>query len=82
MTESNNICIETGNIKFPRAGAQFRGTPRYAPLNAHLSQELGRKDDLETWLYMLIEMTSGHLPWTNEIDKAKVCVLITRKCYM
>uniref|UniRef100_A0A0K0G444 non-specific serine/threonine protein kinase n=1 Tax=Strongyloides venezuelensis TaxID=75913 RepID=A0A0K0G444_STRVS len=47
----------------PRAYAGFRGTVRYAPLNCHISRDLGRKDDIETWMYMTIELTTGCLPW-------------------
>uniref|UniRef100_A0A0K0E7I2 non-specific serine/threonine protein kinase n=1 Tax=Strongyloides stercoralis TaxID=6248 RepID=A0A0K0E7I2_STRER len=47
----------------PRAYAGFRGTIRYAPFNCHITRDLGRKDDLETWMYMTIELTTGCLPW-------------------
>lgn len=28
-------------------------------------RELCRKDDCESWLYMLVEITVGKLPWRN-----------------
>lgn len=45
---------QTGKIRTPRAAAGFRGTVRYAPINCHLSRELARKDDLETWIYQTV----------------------------
>ncbi|VDM95991.1 unnamed protein product [Thelazia callipaeda] len=41
----------------------WRGTTRYGSLNAHHKQDLGRRDDLESWLYMIVELTKGSLPW-------------------
>ena len=43
-----------GIIRKPRAAAGFRGTVRYAPIACHKNQELCRKDDVETWLYMQV----------------------------
>lgn len=67
---------DNGEIRTPRAAAGFRGTVRYAPINCHRSKELGRKDDLETWFYMLVELTMGKLPWStcqdiNEVGRLK-----------
>lgn len=30
---------------------------------ARCIQDLGRRDDLESWFYMTVEMTRGTLPW-------------------
>uniref|UniRef100_A0A0N4ZMM5 non-specific serine/threonine protein kinase n=1 Tax=Parastrongyloides trichosuri TaxID=131310 RepID=A0A0N4ZMM5_PARTI len=62
----------------PRAYAGFRGTVRYAPLNCHFTKDLGRKDDIETWIYMTIELTTGYLPWKGmdtmkEVGEYKRC---------
>ncbi|VDM41200.1 unnamed protein product [Toxocara canis] len=56
---------EDGTIKKPRAAANFRGTVKYAPVACHMQRELCRLDDCETWLYMLVEITKGSLPWRN-----------------
>ncbi len=67
---------DSGEIRTPRAAAGFRGTVRYAPINCHRFKELGRKDDLETWFYMLVELTMGKVPWStcqdmNEVGRLK-----------
>jgi len=51
----------------------FKGTLRYASLNSHHHQDLGRKDDLISWMYSLIEMISGKLPWheAKELEQAQ-----------
>ena len=35
-------------------------------------REQCRKDDIESWLYMLVELTTGRLPWRNLPDSADV----------
>ena len=59
----------TGEVRQPRAVAGFRGTVRYASLNAHLSHDLGRHDDLWSVFYMLVELAVGQLPWRRIRDK-------------
>ncbi|EGT34647.1 hypothetical protein CAEBREN_30578 [Caenorhabditis brenneri] len=59
-------------IRKPREHVEFRGTVRYASLNCHQLQELGRKDDLESTLYVLVEMITGQLPWKGLPDSAAV----------
>jgi serine/threonine protein kinase len=49
----------------------FVGTAKYASLNAHRGIELGRRDDLFSWLYALFEMWEGRLPWSGR-DKQDV----------
>ncbi|GMT13464.1 hypothetical protein PFISCL1PPCAC_4761, partial [Pristionchus fissidentatus] len=59
------FAVKDKDIRLPRDTAPFRGTTRYAPLAAMKSQEQSRKDDLEGWLYMILEWTSGELPWSH-----------------
>lgn len=72
-------------IKTPRCTVSFKGTIRYASVNCHKNQELGPKDDAESWLYMiskyifhtfkqvfafLVELMSARgLPWKKLTDR-------------
>ncbi|XP_077300015.1 tau-tubulin kinase asator isoform X2 [Arctopsyche grandis] len=61
-----------GQVRPPRAAAGFRGTVRYASLNAHKNKEMGRHDDLWSLFYMLAEFVNGQLPWRKIKDKEQV----------
>ncbi|CAB1331219.1 unnamed protein product, partial [Coregonus sp. 'balchen'] len=52
--------------------AGFRGTVRYASVNAHKNKEMGRHDDLWSLFYMLVEFMVGQLPWRKIKDKEHV----------
>ncbi|VDK35988.1 unnamed protein product [Gongylonema pulchrum] len=54
---------ENGTLLERRKAAGLMGTIYYASLNAHDFSEQCRKDDLESWFYMIIEMIVGSLPW-------------------
>lgn len=54
----------------------FRGTVRYASVNAHRNQEMGRHDDLWSLFYMLCEFVNGQLPWRKIKDKEQVSFAI------
>ncbi|VBB31278.1 unnamed protein product [Acanthocheilonema viteae] len=54
---------QDGSILPTQHHSIFRGTTRYASLRAHQKLELGRRDDLESWLYVMVELSSGTLPW-------------------
>uniref|UniRef100_A0A0K8SCT1 Protein kinase domain-containing protein n=1 Tax=Lygus hesperus TaxID=30085 RepID=A0A0K8SCT1_LYGHE len=62
----------TGEVRAPRAAAGFRGTVRYASINAHKNKEMGRHDDLWSLFYMLAEFVNGQLPWRKMKDKEQV----------
>ncbi|VDM60068.1 unnamed protein product [Angiostrongylus costaricensis] len=67
--------VDNKNVMLqPRKKAPFRGTPRYAPITSHNYKEHCRKDDIESWFYMLIDFTNAQLPWkgvTNIKDVRK-----------
>ncbi|KAE9420982.1 hypothetical protein Angca_002168, partial [Angiostrongylus cantonensis] len=60
-------------VRKPRWSSGFRGTQRYAPICCHISREMARKDDLESWLYQQVEFTSGELPWKGLEDTVAIC---------
>ncbi|WKY04893.1 hypothetical protein Q1695_005698 [Nippostrongylus brasiliensis] len=62
-------------VRRPRWASGFRGTKRYAAISCHISREMARKDDLESWLYQQIEFTSGELPWKSLEDSVAICNL-------
>ncbi|XP_015369788.1 PREDICTED: uncharacterized protein LOC107165871 isoform X2 [Diuraphis noxia] len=64
-----------GEVRTPRTAAGFRGTVRYASLNAHKNKEMGRHDDLWSLFYMLAEFVNGQLPWRKIKDKEQVGVM-------
>lgn len=49
----------------PKGGKRFVGTPLFAPICVHEGRESGRKDDLESALYVLIYFYHGRLPWSD-----------------
>uniref|UniRef100_A0A1I7X9X9 Protein kinase domain-containing protein n=1 Tax=Heterorhabditis bacteriophora TaxID=37862 RepID=A0A1I7X9X9_HETBA len=57
-----------------RGSAEFRGTLRYCSPNVHEKKEQGRRDDLWSLFYVLIELHCG-LPWQTIRDKVKVVSL-------
>ncbi|XP_014666880.1 PREDICTED: serine-rich adhesin for platelets-like [Priapulus caudatus] len=61
-----------GEVRPPRSAAGFRGTVRYASVNAHKNKEMGRHDDLWSLFYMLVEFVVGQLPWRKIKDKEQV----------
>ena len=67
---------EQGAHREPRPNPGFRGTARYASLNAHRNLELSRRDDLWSIFFIVFEFTVGVLPWAglsgrDEIGVAK-----------
>lgn len=66
-------------VRPPRVTAGFRGTVRYASINAHRNREMGRHDDLWSLFYMLCEFVTGSLPWRKIKDKEQVGVM-KEKC--
>ncbi|VDP53181.1 unnamed protein product, partial [Soboliphyme baturini] len=55
-----------GGARPVRKRAGFRGTPRYASVEALRMNEQGRRDDLYSWFFMVVEFTTGALPWPEQ----------------
>ncbi|EYC40166.1 hypothetical protein Y032_0626g824 [Ancylostoma ceylanicum] len=54
-------------------GGRFKGTIRYASMACHRCQELGPRDDCESWLYMMVDLVSPmSLPWRNAKNRNDV----------
>jgi len=64
--------LPSGEVRPPRESAGFRGTARYASINSHQCNDLGRRDDLWSLFYVLIEFAKGQLPWRRVKDKDQV----------
>lgn len=69
---ARQFTTSNGQIRPPRSRAGFRGTVRYASINAHRDRELGCHDDLISLSYMLAEFVNGSLPWRKLRDKDEV----------
>ncbi|KAA6373236.1 MAG: putative protein serine/threonine kinase [Streblomastix strix] len=52
----------------PSMKGNFRGTLRYASINAHRKRELGRNDDFMSLIYIFVEFYTGSLPWNDITD--------------
>ncbi|CAD8049712.1 unnamed protein product [Paramecium sonneborni] len=61
---SKQIFDQGRHIPF-RDNKSFIGTTRYASIAAHKGYEIGRKDDLESLMYVIIYLILGKLPWQN-----------------
>jgi serine/threonine protein kinase len=49
-------------------GRPFAGTFNYASLNAHLGIQQSRRDDLESFCYVLAYFVNGDLPWRLKLS--------------
>jgi tau tubulin kinase len=60
-------------VRNPRQQTAFRGTIKYASVNAHKNKDLGRRDDLWSLLYVIVEFLTGGLPWSGikDIDEVR-----------
>jgi len=49
-------------VSVGRAGG-WRGTARYCSLTNHDNREQSPRDDIESWLYMIVAFMGNELPW-------------------
>lgn len=61
-----------------RESAEFRGTSLYSSLHAHALQDQGRRDDLISWMYVLLDLARGGLPWRVCKDARRRCEVLKR----
>eukprot|EP01120_Amphizonella_sp_Union-15-10_P016808 TRINITY_DN9092_c0_g1_i1.p1 TRINITY_DN9092_c0_g1~~TRINITY_DN9092_c0_g1_i1.p1 ORF type:complete len:416 (+),score=60.69 TRINITY_DN9092_c0_g1_i1:31-1248(+) len=54
-----------GTVKPKRKTARWVGSRRYMSINTHQRKDQGRRDDLWSFLYVLIEFFTGTLPWAH-----------------
>ncbi|KAI6231711.1 Tau-tubulin kinase 1 [Aphelenchoides besseyi] len=67
LVKSNN------ELKTPRNTVGFKGTVRFASLACHKNEDMGTKDDCESWFYLLIDIIQiNGLPWRKMSDKNEV----------
>lgn len=57
---------ERKNLRPLREKICFRGSPRYASIDALLGKDQERVDDMWSWFQSVIEMTVGKLPFNDE----------------
>uniref|UniRef100_A0A0K0F069 non-specific serine/threonine protein kinase n=1 Tax=Strongyloides venezuelensis TaxID=75913 RepID=A0A0K0F069_STRVS len=66
---------DKGEIKRPRKQVNFKGTLKFAPIRLHQGQEYSRKDDAESWYYMLQDLVNRRgLPWKKLSDMNSIRV--------
>jgi serine/threonine protein kinase len=66
---------DAGELLPPRKSPGFVVSGKYASLNAHAGKELGRRDDLYSWFYCLMEMALGRLPWAKMENKHHLSIV-------
>ncbi|KAI6221694.1 Protein kinase domain-containing protein [Aphelenchoides besseyi] len=72
---------ETQKLKRPRKFLRMLGSLRYISHNMHANKEQARRDDIESWIYLSMELFDlNALPWRNEqlstnvLHKKKKCI--------
>jgi serine/threonine protein kinase len=59
--------------RHPRKHTRMMGTLMYMSRNAQKCKEHSRRDDLESWSYLALELFDLEiLPWRNDVDSAEV----------
>lgn len=63
-------------VRPARPSADFRGTSLYSSLHAHRFKDLGRRDDLWSLLYVIVDLLRGGVPWRPHKDDRRACELL------
>ena len=58
----------------PDGHSPYCATTTYAPLVSHLEKSFSYVDDIESFIYMAVEFTTGSLPWKGCDDTELVKV--------
>ena len=66
---------KTGMPLPSRGNVGFIGTCSFASVNAHDGKDLGRRDDLISWIYTIVEAVEKRLPWPGSKDRAQTVML-------
>ena len=46
----------------------------FASMNSHVGYELSRRDDMESFLYLLVYLATGQLPWLNSNNTSNALI--------
>ncbi|KJH39790.1 hypothetical protein DICVIV_14322, partial [Dictyocaulus viviparus] len=66
---AKRIVGDDGMIPEPREKVAFMETRRYASRACHQMKEQDRKDDVESWCYMVLDIFDGKcIPWRELIE--------------
>uniref|UniRef100_A0A0N4Z8R7 Protein kinase domain-containing protein n=1 Tax=Parastrongyloides trichosuri TaxID=131310 RepID=A0A0N4Z8R7_PARTI len=52
----------------------WKGTAKYCPIANHMYQKQCRRDDVESWFYMALELLEGKLPWNSINRKSRTII--------
>ena len=54
-----------------KTGKTLLGSVEFASINNHSGKELSRRDDMEAFAYILIQLYLGELPWSSLVTEEK-----------
>eukprot|EP00993_Chasmostoma_nieuportense_P001099 NODE_2008_length_1307_cov_22.895763_g1911_i0.p1 GENE.NODE_2008_length_1307_cov_22.895763_g1911_i0~~NODE_2008_length_1307_cov_22.895763_g1911_i0.p1 ORF type:complete len:373 (-),score=14.01 NODE_2008_length_1307_cov_22.895763_g1911_i0:136-1254(-) len=60
-----------GNHLPQRSGQGYVGTAKYSSVNSHSGRSQSRRDDLEGFIFVLVSMARGKLPWDSSTKMFK-----------